>query len=241
MFSGEIMPMRVLHYWQKQLPDATFVNLYGPTEITCNCSYYIVNRDFAEDEAIPIGKAFRNTEVFIYDSEKACVITKPDRQGEICVRGTCLALGYYNDKEKTDAAFTQNPLQYAYPERIYKTGDIGYYNSLGELCFSSRKDYQIKHMGHRIELGEIEIVVNAIEGIDAAVCIFDEKKEKIVLCYQCNENASTEIIKKFIIEKLREKLPKFMWPNRYVCYNELPLNKNGKIDRVKLKNSLEEE
>lgn len=241
MFSGEIMPVRVLNYWKKQLPETTFVNLYGPTEITCNCSSYIVNRDFEDEETIPIGKAFRNSEIFLLGNEKQVVITDKNVQGEICVRGTCLAHGYYNDWEKTNNAFVQNPIQNAYPERVYKTGDMGFYNELGELCFSSRKDYQIKHMGHRIELGEIEIVVNAIEGIDAAVCIFDEKKEKIVLCYQCNENASTEIIKKFIIEKLREKLPKFMWPNRYVCYNELPLNKNGKIDRVKLKNSLEEE
>lgn len=241
MFSGEIMPVRVLNYWKKQLPSTIFVNLYGPTEITCNCSYYIVNRDFGDEEAIPIGKAFRNSEVFLLDSDKKIIVMDKDVQGEICVRGTCLAHGYYNDWEKTKMAFIQNPVQQSYPERIYKTGDIGYYNGLGELCFASRKDYQIKHMGHRIELGEIEIVVNAITGIDAAVCIFDEKKEKIVLCFQCNKKADSEIIKKSIIEKLRKKLPKFMWPNRYLCYNELPLNKNGKIDRVLLKKSIEEE
>ena len=243
MFSGEIMPVRVLNYWQETLPDTTYVNLYGPTEITCNCNYYIIDRTFDLEESIPIGKAFRNTDVFLMDWEKGQAVNVPKVKGEICVRGTCLSLGYYLDEEKTNQAFVQNPLQNAYPEKIYKTGDMGFYNEQGELCFSSRRDYQIKHMGHRIELGEIEVVVNAISEMDAAVCIFDEKKEKIVLCYQINEceEINSDNVKKKIIETLREKLPKFMWPNRYLCYNKLPLNKNGKIDRVLLKKTLEEE
>ena len=239
MFSGEIMPVRVLNYW-KEYVDATYVNLYGPTEITCNCSYFIINRDFAKEESLPIGKAFRNTQILLVDSESHRVITEPNQQGEICVRGTCLAHGYYNDPEKTGKAFAQNVTQYFYPERIYHTGDMGYYNEKGELMFASRMDYQIKHMGHRIELGEIEVVINAIAGIDAGVCIFDTKHEKIVLCYQCGADAPDEAaMKAEIVTHLKEKLPKYMWPNRYVRYDTLPLNKNGKIDRVALKNQHE--
>ncbi len=242
MFSGEIMPVKVLQYWQNVLPQTMFVNLYGPTEITCNCSYYIVDREFKLDESIPIGKAFRNTQMLLLDTEKKELITEPLKQGEICVRGTCLALGYYADKEKTESAFIQNPLVNTYMEKLYRTGDIGYYDENGVMYFASRKDYQIKHMGHRIELGEIEVAVNAIDYIDAAVCVFDEPRGKIVLFYQIGDGAKhfaeSKELERDIVLCLSKKLPKFMWPNRYVAYDKLPLNKNGKIDRVFLKNTL---
>ena len=193
------------------------------------------------EEALPVGKAFRNTQVFLVDTESGKVITNQGVQGEICVRGTCLALGYYGDEEKTKTSFSQTPMHEFYPERIYHTGDMGYYNENGELMFASRKDYQIKHMGHRIELGEIEAVINAIEGIDAAVCIFDTRHEKIVLCYQCSEkDVDTVAMKTLIVDRLKSKLPKFMWPNRYEYYDNLPVNKNGKIDRVVLRKTYEE-
>lgn len=244
MFSGEIMPVRVLQYWQTVLPETVFVNLYGPTEITCNCTYYIVDREFKLDESIPIGKPFRNTQILLLDQATGTCINIPNVEGEICVRGTCLALGYYGAEEKTKEAFVQNPAVTAYEEKIYRTGDLGYYDDNGLLYFVSRKDYQIKHMGHRIELGEIEVLVNAISYLDAAVCVFDTKHEKIVLCYQPNEEAkkfsSEREIWQDIVKVLSTKLPKFMWPNRYVMYETLPVNKNGKIDRVALKKEMEE-
>ena len=240
MFSGETMPVRVLNYWREHA-DAVYVNLYGPTEITCNCTYYIIDREFQLEESLPIGKAFRNTQVFLLNTENGSVISQKDVQGEICVRGTCLALGYYGDEEKTKTSFSQTPFHNFYPERIYHTGDMGYYNEKGELMFASRKDYQIKHMGHRIELGEIEAVINAVPGIDAAVCIFDTRHEKIVLCYQSSEkNIDTAVMKTVIVDKLKSRLPKFMWPNRYEYYENLPVNKNGKIDRVVLRKNYEE-
>lgn len=228
MFSGEVMPVRDLNYWRKAVPDAVYVNLYGPTEITCNCSYYIVDREFENDQLLPIGQSFRNCELLLLGEDDR-LITGDGITGEICVRGTCLAMGYYNNKERTQEAFVQNPLQSAYPEYIYRTGDLGRYEG-GELYYAARRDYQIKHMGHRIELGEIEAAVYALDFIDAACCIFDEKKEKILLCYQARESCDKEIIK-----YLSERLPKFMWPNRYIFYEKLPLNKNGKLDRVYLK------
>ena len=229
MFSGEVMPAKVLNDWMEHLPEAQFVNLYGPTEITCNCNYYIIDKKFKNDEVLPIGQPFRNTQVFLLD-EQSKLITDNGEIGEICVKGSCLALGYYNNVEKTEEVFVQNPLNDVYPEKIYRTGDLGYYNEQGELFFSSRKDFQIKHMGHRIELGEIEVAVNAIEFIDAGCCIYDEKSEKIVLCYQAVETCD-----KAIVKELAKVLPKFMWPNRYVHLNKMPMNKNSKIDRVLLK------
>jgi len=243
MFSGEIMPVKVLNYWREYLPQATYVNLYGPTEITCNCTYYIIDREYELDEALPIGLPFRNTQILLIDTETGAVITESNNQGEICVRGTCLALGYYNSPERTAEAFAPSSLTTAFPERIYKTGDLGFYDENGLLQFTSRKDYQIKHMGHRIELGEIEVAVNAIDYIDAAVCVFDRKREKIVLFYQPNDGKkvfdSDKALQRDIVKNIGTKLQKFMWPNVYIAYDKLPMNKNGKIDRVYLASTLE--
>lgn len=230
MFSGEVLPVKDLHYWQKEVPDAQFVNLYGPTEITCNCSYYIVDREFDEIESLPIGQAFRNTGLFLLDLETGKQVTGYSQIGEICVKGTCLAAGYYNNQEKTEEVFVQNPLQNAYLEVIYKTGDLGRFDETGVLYFAARKDHQIKHMGHRIELGEIEVAVNALDFIDVGCCIYNNKSEKIILCYQSKEPCDKEIVK-----ALAGSLPKFMWPNRYIYFEQIPMNKNSKIDRVLLK------
>lgn len=227
MFSGEVMPVKHLNYWKEYLPDALYVNLYGPTEITCNCTYYILNREFAEDELIPIGEAFPNERVFLLDEEN-CPVTEPGALGEICVSGTALALGYYRNWEKTDEVFVQNPLNKRYPEPIYRTGDLGRYDENGELYYVTRKDFQIKHMGHRIELGEIEAAFQALDGIDRVCCIYDEPNTKIVGFY-VGSLSSREII-----GRLSEKLPRFMIPNVFRHVDAMPITKNGKIDRKAL-------
>ena len=235
MFSGEVMPIKALNYWMDNIPNAMYVNLYGPTETTCNCTYYIVEGKQDELKPLPIGKPFRNARVVILDEKRQHVITEPGVKGELCVAGTCLALGYWNNPEKTREAFFQNPSITEYNSILYGTGDLAYYAEDGNLMFASRRDFQIKHMGHRIELGEIEVALNAIPFIDIAVCLYDDRKGKIVCCYQ-SETEDTKAIVKF----LSDKLPKFMWPNIYKRYEKLPANKNGKIDRVKLKQEVVE-
>lgn len=228
MFSGEVMHNKVLNYWRRYLPDVNYVNLYGPTEITCNCTFYKVDRPFADEEALPIGTAFLNSGVFLLDGDR--LVEEREVPGEICVRGSSLALGYYNNPEKTAESFCQNPLNQAYPERIYRTGDIGKVNERGELIFLSRKDDQIKHMGHRIELGEVEAAANSLDFIDAAVCIYDKGEGKIVMFYQSGESCDREVLK-----AMGKKLPKYMFPNRLCHFEKLPLNKNNKIDRTYLR------
>lgn len=227
MFSGEVMPVKHLNYWKEYLPDALYVNLYGPTEITCNCTYYILNRDFSEEEIIPIGDAFPNERVFLLDEEDH-LVSEPGILGEICVSGTALALGYYRNWEKTGEAFVQNPLNHRYLEPIYRTGDLGRYDERGELYYVTRKDFQIKHMGHRIELGEIEAAFQALEGIARVCCIYDEPNTKIVGFYV------GDLSPKEIIGQLTEKLPRFMIPNVFRQMEAMPITKNGKIDRKAL-------
>lgn len=191
--------MKHLNLWRKYLPRAQYVNLYGPTEITCNCTYYRIMREFGPEEKIPAGPAFSErksvsaqyrTDGEVPDAEvlteeagfegAETEITKPGDIGEICVAGTALALGYYRNPEQTAKVFVQNPLNRDYPERIYRTGDLGFYDSDGNLCFAGRRDFQIKHMGHRIELEEIELILNGYEEISRAVCLFLEEKGQAV-------------------------------------------------------------
>lgn len=228
IFGAEAMPTKCYNYWRSYYPKAVFIQIYGPTEITGVCTYYVVERAYEDSETIPIGKAFRNSQVFLLD-EKNNLITD-NRIGEICVKGTCLAHGYYNSLERTNEAFVQNPLNPYYPELIYRTGDLASYNEYKELVFASRKDFQIKHMGHRIELGEIETAVNALERIEAACCLFDKEKSRIILCYVSESIDETELI-----QILKEKLPRYMIPNVYHQMEEMPLTASGKADRMKLK------
>ena len=155
-------------------------------------------------------------------------------EGELCVRGSFLALGYYNNEEKTKEAFMQNPLNQAYPEIIYRTGDLVKYNEFDELIYITRKDFQIKHMGYRIELGEIEAAVNALEKIQACAVIFDEGKDKIVLIYTGKMNDQE------IMEEIKNKVPSYMYPNVIIKKKIMPYNQNGKIDRKWLKNHYED-
>jgi len=226
-FGSEVFPIKQYNLWKKHLPNTRFLNLYGPTEATGMSCYYEVDRDFELDEMIPIGRPFRNTEILLLDVTNQ--VTKQGDDGEICIRGTSLTLGYYKNFEKTNEVFVQNPLNSAYPELIYRTGDLGKLNDHGELVFVSRKDNQIKHMGHRIELGEIEIVANQMDAMKSACCIFDIVKKKIVLYYV------GEITTAQVANYLKEKLPRYMIPNVIEALEEMPLTSNGKINRVLLK------
>ena len=229
IFGAESMPVKVYNYWKENYPDAVFVQIYGPTEITGVCTYHIVDRQYSDDETIPIGKAFRNTEVFLLDDEDR-LITRSGTVGEICVKGSCLALGYYNARERSDEVFVQNPLNPYYSEKIYRTGDLAKYNDEHDLVFVSRKDFQIKHMGHRIELGEIETAVMALPGMKNACCLYEGKKDKIVLFYETDEYDEASLL-----EALKKRLQRYMLPNEFNKLDEIPMLRNGKADRVKLK------
>ena len=226
IFSGEVMPPKQLAKWRRALPDATYVNVYGPTEITCNCTYHGVERDYAKDEVIPAGKAFPNEQVFLLDGDT--LVTNPGEHGEVCVAGTCLALGYYNDPVRTAEAFVPNPLSPQVMELMYRTGDLGMWNEEGQLVYVGRKDHQIKHMGQRIELGEIEAVAAGFDGVEQACCIYDHKKKRISMFF------AGVLSEDELRDALAGKLPHYMVPGQMVRLDALPLTKNGKVDRTAL-------
>ena len=226
-FGSEVFPVKHYHAWKEVLPAAKFFNLYGPTEATGMTCFYAVNREFAENEVIPVGRPFDNREVLLLTEDNT--LAAEGEQGEICVRGTSVTLGYYNDPVSTAEVFVQNPLNKIYPEIIYRTGDIGRYNERGELVYVSRKDDQIKHMGHRIELGEIESLVTALDQVELAACIYDAEKKKIVLFYVGSVDEKT------LGAILKDKLPRYMLPASIYARETFPHTANGKINRLKLK------
>ena len=231
LFAGEVMPNKHLNYWRRNIPDALFSNLYGPTETAVIATYYIIDRAFENDELLPIGFPCENIDVMILDESNKVV--EDDNIGELCVRGSALAYGYWNDKDKTDSAFVQNPLHNNYRELVYRTGDLVRRNSNNEILYVGRKDSQIKHMGYRIELGEIENTVLSISNIENACVLYNVDQKQICLFF---ESKSEEVDELYIRKQMLEKLPKYMLPSKIVMLKALPLNNNGKIDRNELKN-----
>ncbi len=227
MFCGEVMPVKQLNMWRKYVPDAKYVNYYGPSETTYASTYYIVDRVFDKDEALPIGKPAWNTGVLVLNDRDE--IATVGEIGELCIKGSGVALGYYNNPEKTAEVFVQNPVNKKYREIIYRTGDLVKWNERGELEYVCRKDFQIKHQGYRIELGEIEHGAMSISGMKRVCCLYHDKKQQIVLVYE------GDVDKAEVKDVLKTKVPEYMVPEIIHQLDVMPVNANGKIDRVLLK------
>ena len=213
------------------------INVYGPTECTCICSNHkITNKDFSKKEMVklaPLGKGlWKNFNYVIVDSNNK--LTKDGQIGELLIGGENVAKGYFNRKDLTDKKFIQNPAHNSFIDMVYRTGDLVYKeNETKNLYFSSRLDDQIKFMGHRIELGEIENAVNSIHGVNEAFIAFGKHNGNDQIVCWINHTSDIQKIKK----KLAKLLPKYMLPRKFIDSKGIMKNKNGKIDRVNLKNN----
>lgn len=224
LFSGEVMPMPHLMRWMQKLPDATFANLYGPTEVTCNCLYHVVDRNRTYPGNLPLGDAFPNRRVLVLD-EAGHPVAEPGQEGELYVGGPDIALGYYGDRERTQAAFVQNPLAHALPETLYKTGDRVRVGEGGELFFCGRIDNQIKHLGHRIELEEIDTAFEREPGVERCRCAYDEDRHRIYAFFEGTAEGRE------LRAAVAKRLPIPLVPARAIRVDAMPLTKNGKVDR----------
>lgn len=236
-FGSEVFPRPQYDLWRAALPNARFFNLYGPTEATGMSCYWTADRALEPDEPIPVGRPFRNTDILLLGTDEAgkprrILPTEPDMEGEICMRGTCVTLGYYNDPTRTAEAFRQNPLQCAYPETIYCTGDLGRYNRHGELVFVCRRDAQIKILGHRVEPGEIEAA--AAPAVREGCCVYDAPRTRLVLYYAA-EVCTPDDLRRL----LAAHLPRYMMPAVIKRLEALPHTPNGKLDRKSLREQAE--
>lgn len=232
-FAGEVMPNLQLNVWRRALPGRIFANLYGPTE-TDVCTAYVVDREFLDTEPLPIGRPLPNMRVLLIGEDGRPV--GQGETGEICVAGSGVNIGYWNQPELTERAFYVNPEGLPYAPRYYRTGDLGWYNERGELMFAGRRDGQIKLRGNRIELGEIENAARMVEGTENVCALFDAVRQEIVLFV---ETQGTLPMRQYNRE-LKKYIPAYMLPHRLVTMEKLPHNANDKIDRVALKKLLAE-
>ncbi len=227
-FAGEVMPVNKLNVWKRALPDKVYANLYGPTEITVDCTCYVVDRDFDDSEKLPIGKEIDNTKVYIMTEDgKLC---EKGEEGELCVAGVGVAPGYWNNKDMTDRVFIQNPLNGEYPEVLYKTGDIAYEADDGNIMYVGRRDGQFKLRGNRIEPGDIEAAAMRLDFVKRACAVFDREEEIIILAIESDEDIQ---LKKFNM-KLMAYVPKYMLPKKLIVLDKMPLTPNKKTDRKRI-------
>ncbi len=229
-FVGEVFPIKQLNKWIENLPNVKFTNLYGSSEIAGVCCYYEVNNNLNDMNVLPLGKALPNCDITLRNENQ--IIKDSNVTGEIFICSPALALGYYNDEEKTKSVFFKEG-----NNRIFQSGDLAYYDEDGNLCFVSRKDYQIKHKGRRIELGEIETACDNLSEINKSCCLYDEKRKMITLFCEPNKK---DLTSQEIKNLLKDKVADYMIPDRIKLYERLPLNANGKIDRQALKATLTE-
>jgi amino acid adenylation domain-containing protein len=234
LWCGEVLPTPILRYWMKRLPHVTFTNLYGPTEATVASSYYTVPRiPDSDTDPIPIGTACEGEDLLVLDADLNPV---PQNQpGDLYLRGAGLSPGYWRDPEKTRAAFIESH------GRIYKTGDLARIGDDGLIYFLGRADSQIKSRGYRIELGEIESALNTVPMLreSAVVAVSTDAFENTSICCCFAPMPGADITPASVRQKLKEKLPSYMLPTRWMVMDQLPRNANGKIDRRQLKDSFE--
>lgn len=233
VFGGEGYPKkelkRLFELFQRRV---RLVNVYGPTECTCICSAYtLAESDFADLlKLAPLGRLAANFDHFLLANDLSSTV---DNAGELCLLGPQLAIGYYNDAERTADSFPGHPHCTKYPQRMYRTGDLVRQDEQGLLWFLGRSDNQIKHLGYRIELEEIEAALHALPRVTRAVAVYQRVREQhgqIVAFVSASESISAAEIR----ESLKDCLPAYMIPGQIEVLSELPSNANGKADRQAL-------
>jgi amino acid adenylation domain-containing protein len=235
IFSGEVMPVRVLRALRPHMPGAVFYNVYGQTE--ANSSMFHRADRIPEDDAarLPIGRAFPNFEVFALDDDGR-VIDQPGVEGELYVRAGTVAAGYYGDAERTAAAFVPDPRAPITGGRVYRTGDRVILDEQGEYHFRGRTDNLIKSRGYRIELGEIELALSACDGVGraAVVAVPDDSVGHRLHAFVSPRDGAT-LSAETLRAQLGRLLPEYMVPEHVTVRDELPQTSTGKVDRNALR------
>jgi D-alanine--poly(phosphoribitol) ligase subunit 1 len=229
LFAGEPMPVPQINAWVRAYPECLFSNLYGPTEITVDCTAFTFREEYP-GTVLPIGYACRNTDVLILDDAgQSCAA---GQVGELCVRGSSLALGYWNDEAMTSRVFMQNPLNARYRDLIYRTGDLAHRDEAGCITFIGRRDTQVKHMGYRIELGEIEAALVQHPQVAAACVVHFADQNRLAAAVVAKEagSPSDADVRRFLLERV----PRYMVPHVVIPVQALPMNANGKVDRTEV-------
>lgn len=237
LFAGEVFPIKYLRKLAAAIPHAACFNLYGPTE-TNVCTYYRVQpQDLAPERSqpVPIGQACANMEVFALD-DAGNLVTEPGCEGELWARGSCVAQGYWGDREKTAASFVQNPANTLYSDIAYRTGDIvTMAQDRKNWLYIGRRDHMIKSRGYRIELGEIESAFHQHDHVKeaAVIAVPDDILGSRIRAFVVLTDGGTVSAKDLEIF-CGQRVPKYMVPERIEFCDSLPKTSSGKTDRPAL-------
>jgi amino acid adenylation domain-containing protein len=236
LWCGEVFPTPPLIYWMRRLPRVKFTNLYGPTEATIASSYYTVPQCPDDERAeIPIGAPCDGEGLLALDDELKPV--PAGAVGDLYISGVGLSPGYWQDTEKTDSVFVKRPGSSDPNDRIYKTGDLAKVGEDGLFYYIGRADSQIKSRGYRIELGEIETALNALNLTEecAIVAINTGGFEGVAICCAFVPLKDVDAPPARLRTEMSKVLPNYMMPARWMRFDYLPKNANGKIDRKALR------
>ena len=230
--AGEVLRPDTLRTWMEKYPTIQFTNMYGPTEITVDCSWHVIRDIPSEDcRSIPIGKARTNMELFVR-LDDGSLSQAAGATGELLVRGTSVGYGYLGDSDKTAAAFIQNPQNSTFHDPLYCTGDKVEIDTNGDYHFLGRIDDQIKYLGHRIELGEIEAALVSMDCIEEGVVVYKEADELDDCGIGALIRVADDTAVPDIQARLRDLLPVYMLPTTIeATSDEFPRTPNGKYDR----------
>jgi len=240
LWCGEVLPTPTLIYWMQRLPHASFTNLYGPTETTIASSYYTVPKCPADErEEIPIGRPCPGEELLVLDAARRAV--RPGELGDLYIAGVGLSPGYWRDPEKTLAVFHPYPGT-AIGARVYRTGDLARVGEDGLVYYAGRADTQIKSRGYRIELGEIEAALQSLGTLRecAVVAVPSSGFEGMAVCCAYVPDLVDTVTPVALREALAKLVPHYMLPARWLAFDSLPKNSNGKIDRPRLRDAFQE-
>jgi amino acid adenylation domain-containing protein len=238
LFAGELFPLKYVRRIQEVVPEARLCNMYGQTEANSSTYYWVEQLRADAGASLPIGRSLPNFEVFAMD-EDGNQVTGPGKEGELYVRASTVALGYWGEPEKTEKSFVKNPLRPELNERVYKTGDLVRLDSDGNYVFLGRKDHMIKSRGYRIEIGEIETVLCNHPEIKSAVVIPipDELIGNRISAIVVPLNPGS-IGKVDILRYCSKQLPRYMVPEIIEFCNSLTATSSGKVDRKQLSDEI---
>ena len=235
IFSGDILPVKYLRKLKKIMPRVQFFNVYGQTEANSSTYYPVTDIPMEEDWKIPIGKAFPNFEVFALGEDNE-IIQRSGQIGELYVRSSSVAAGYWRDEKTTSEAFVTDPRSGLVNLKVYKTGDLVTLDGNNNYIFLGRKDQQVKSRGYRIQLNEIEVILNNHPAIKEAVviAITDDLVGNRIISHVSTINR-IEIIEVELLNYCNKILPTYMLPEKIVFHEKLPKTPTGKIDRKSLR------
>ncbi|MFJ4503140.1 amino acid adenylation domain-containing protein [Streptomyces sp. NPDC088864] len=230
MMSGDRIPPALPAALRTLKPGLDVVSLGGPTETTVWNILHPVGPDEDGSESIPYGRPNANNRAYVLDRDG---LDAPDWvTGEICAAGTGLARGYWGDPERTAERFFHDPVR---GERLYRTGDLGRMLPDGNIAIMGRGDFQIKVNGYRIEAGEVETRLVAVPGVAKAVVAGQEGAQGArLVAHLVPEDGTDRPTENALRDALRRDLPDYMVPGAVVWHDELPLTRNGKVDRARL-------